>query len=177
MAGDPGGLVLAAQSGSPKGGDHVVLADRTAEGLSARPDVVVAVAERIEIDRCGGGLVDRYCPPNPISIFSYGNDLRRLPNSIDLLTPSGFPLRIGAGAHQRPARHQQRAIVMNWDQIKGKWHEVKGSIRAKWGELTDDEIEELDGNREKMVGKIQQKYGVAKEEAEKQVDEWTKSHG
>jgi uncharacterized protein YjbJ (UPF0337 family) len=66
---------------------------------------------------------------------------------------------------------------MNWDQIKGKWHEVKGSIRAKWGELTDDEIEELDGNREKMVGKIQQKYGVAKEEAEQQVDEWTKSHG
>jgi len=65
---------------------------------------------------------------------------------------------------------------MNWDQIKGKWHEVKGSIRAKWGELTDDEIEELDGNREKMVGKIQQKYGVAKEEAEKQVDDWTKGH-
>jgi len=65
---------------------------------------------------------------------------------------------------------------MNWDQIEGKWHEVKGSIRAKWGELTDDEIEELDGNREKMVGKIQQKYGVAKEEAEKQVDDWTKGH-
>jgi uncharacterized protein YjbJ (UPF0337 family) len=66
---------------------------------------------------------------------------------------------------------------MNWDQIKGKWHEIKGSVRAKWGELTDDDIEELDGTREKMVGKIQQKYGVAKEEAEKQVDEWTKSHG
>jgi uncharacterized protein YjbJ (UPF0337 family) len=66
---------------------------------------------------------------------------------------------------------------MNWDQIKGKWHEIKGSVRAKWGELTDDEIEELDGNREKMVGKIQQKYGVAMEEAEKQVDEWTKFHG
>jgi uncharacterized protein YjbJ (UPF0337 family) len=56
-------------------------------------------------------------------------------------------------------------------------HPVKGSVRAKWGELTDDEIEALDGTREKMVGKIQQKYGVAKEEAEKQVDEWTKSHG
>jgi uncharacterized protein YjbJ (UPF0337 family) len=66
---------------------------------------------------------------------------------------------------------------MNWDEIKGKWHQVKGSIRAKWGELTDDEIEELDGNREKMVGKIQEKYGVAKDEAEKQVDEWTKGHG
>ncbi|WP_295408907.1 CsbD family protein [uncultured Thiocystis sp.] len=66
---------------------------------------------------------------------------------------------------------------MNWDQITGKWHQVKGSIRAKWGELTDDEIEQLDGNREKMVGTIQEKYGIAKEEAEKQVDEWTKSHG
>jgi uncharacterized protein YjbJ (UPF0337 family) len=66
---------------------------------------------------------------------------------------------------------------MNWDQIKGKWHEIKGSVRAKWGDLTDDDIEALDGNREKMVGKIQQKYGLAKEEAEKQVDEWTKSHG
>ncbi|MCG6898223.1 MAG: CsbD family protein [Thiocapsa sp.] len=66
---------------------------------------------------------------------------------------------------------------MNWDEIKGQWHQIKGAIRAKWGELTDDEIEELDGNREKMVGKIQEKYGVAKDEAEKQVDEWTKSHG
>ena len=66
---------------------------------------------------------------------------------------------------------------MNWDQIKGKWHEIKGSLRAKWADLTDDEIEEMDGNREKMVGKIQQKYGVAKEEAEKQIDEWTRGHG
>ena len=66
---------------------------------------------------------------------------------------------------------------MNWDQRKGQWHQVKGSIRVKWGDLTDDEVEQLDGNREKMVGKIQEKYGIAKEEAEKQVDDWTKSHG
>jgi len=66
---------------------------------------------------------------------------------------------------------------VNWDEIKGKWHQFQGSIRAKWGELTDDEIAEMDGNREKMVGKIQEKYGVAKDEAEKQVDEWTKSYG
>jgi uncharacterized protein YjbJ (UPF0337 family) len=64
---------------------------------------------------------------------------------------------------------------MNWDEIKGKWHEMKGSVRAKWADLTDDDIEEMDGNREKMVGKIQQKYGVAKDEAEKQVDDWSKS--
>ncbi len=65
---------------------------------------------------------------------------------------------------------------MNWDQIKGKWHQLKGSARAKWGELTDDELEQLEGNREKMVGKIQEKYGVAREEAEQQVDDWLKSH-
>jgi uncharacterized protein YjbJ (UPF0337 family) len=65
---------------------------------------------------------------------------------------------------------------MNWDQIEGMWHQVKGTLRAKWGDLTDDEIEEIDGNREKMVGKIQEKYGIAKDEAEKQVDEWTQSH-
>ena len=56
------------------------------------------------------------------------------------------------------------------------WHQVKGVLRAKWGDLTDDEIEEIDGSREKMVGKIQETFGVAKEEAEKQVDEWTRSH-
>jgi len=66
---------------------------------------------------------------------------------------------------------------MNWDQIKGMWHLVKGSARAKWGELTDDKIDQIAGNRELMIGKIQEKYGIAKEEAEKQVDEWTKSHG
>lgn len=65
---------------------------------------------------------------------------------------------------------------MNWDQIKGQWHQVKGSIRAKWGELTDDDIAQLDGNRETMIGKIQEKYGIAKDKAEKQVDEWMKSH-
>ena len=65
---------------------------------------------------------------------------------------------------------------MNWDELKGKWHQIKGSIGAKRGDLTDDEIEQIDGNREIMVGKIQEKYGVAKEEAERQVEEWRKSH-
>ena len=54
---------------------------------------------------------------------------------------------------------------------------MKGSARAKWGELTDDEIDQIGGNRELMIGKTQEKYGIAKEEAEKQVDECTKSHG
>jgi len=59
-----------------------------------------------------------------------------------------------------------------WQQIKGNWNQFKGSAREKWGELTDDELAEAHGEREQMIGKIQEKYGIAREEAEKQVDEW-----
>ena len=64
---------------------------------------------------------------------------------------------------------------MNWDQIAGKWTELKGLARAKWGEITDDEWDEVAGNREALEGKIQQKYGKAKEEAEKEVDDFLNS--
>jgi uncharacterized protein YjbJ (UPF0337 family) len=62
---------------------------------------------------------------------------------------------------------------MNWDQIKGKWSQMQGAARSKWGELTDDEVAQAAGERDRMVGLIQEKYGVAKEEAERQVDEWS----
>lgn len=64
---------------------------------------------------------------------------------------------------------------MNWDQIQGKWEQIKGSIRSKWGELTDDEIAEIKGDREVLVGKIQERYGIAREKAEREVDEWSRS--
>lgn len=64
---------------------------------------------------------------------------------------------------------------MNWDQIAGKWKELKGAAREKWGQFTDDELEQLRGKRDKLAGAIQTKYGVAKEEAEKQIDEFEKS--
>lgn len=62
---------------------------------------------------------------------------------------------------------------MNWDQIEGKWKEFKGQAKVKWGELTDDELDIAEGRRDQLVGKIQQKYGIAKEEAERQVDDWS----
>ena len=61
---------------------------------------------------------------------------------------------------------------MNWDQVAGKWKQLKGSAKEKWGELTDDELDQAAGKRDQLVGKIQEKYGIGKEEAEKQVDEW-----
>ncbi len=61
---------------------------------------------------------------------------------------------------------------MNWDQIEGKWKQLTGSVKAYWGDLTDDEIMEIDGNREKLEGKLQAKYGKTKDEAKAAVDDW-----
>ena len=58
---------------------------------------------------------------------------------------------------------------MNWDQIEGNWREYTGAARAKWGELTDDEIQQAEGHRERMVGLLQQKYGMAKDAAEREL--------
>lgn len=63
---------------------------------------------------------------------------------------------------------------MNWDIIQGKWKQLKGATKVKWGELTDDELDQIDGNKDKLAGKLQEKYGWTKDEAEKQVDEFAR---
>ena len=63
---------------------------------------------------------------------------------------------------------------MNWDIIEGKWNQLKGSLREKWGDLTDDELTEVDGKKDKLAGKLQEKYGWSKQEAENQIDEFFK---
>ena len=61
---------------------------------------------------------------------------------------------------------------MNWDKLKGNWKQATGSAKSKWGELTDDELTQIGGERDKLVGKIQEKYGMARDAAEKEVDAW-----
>ena len=61
---------------------------------------------------------------------------------------------------------------MNWDQIEGKWKELKGSVKERWGRLTDDDLNVIGGKKDQLVGHIQERYGIAKDEAQKQVDEW-----
>ena len=61
---------------------------------------------------------------------------------------------------------------MNWDQIEGKWHQMKGQVRTAFGELTDNDIAEMRGRREELVGKLQERYGYAKAEAQRRVDEF-----
>jgi uncharacterized protein YjbJ (UPF0337 family) len=65
--------------------------------------------------------------------------------------------------------------IMNWDQIEGKWKQVKGSVRKQWGDLTDDDLTRMAGSRDKFVGVLQERYGIAKEEAQKRADEWAKT--
>jgi uncharacterized protein YjbJ (UPF0337 family) len=64
-------------------------------------------------------------------------------------------------------------VAMNWDQIKGKWTQAKGSAKQQWGKLTDDELTQIEGDKDRLVGKVQEKYGVAREEAERQVNDWS----
>lgn len=64
---------------------------------------------------------------------------------------------------------------MNWDQVEGKWKQYQGQVKEKWGKLTDDDLDVIDGRRQQLVGKLQERYGTAREVAEKQVDEFAKS--
>lgn len=64
---------------------------------------------------------------------------------------------------------------MNWDQIQGNWKQVKGRVVEKWGKLTDDDIDVVAGRREQLAGKLQERYGIAREEAEKQVAEFERN--
>lgn len=64
---------------------------------------------------------------------------------------------------------------MNSDQMQGKWKQVKGTVKERWGKLTDDDVDVINGQNDQLVGKIQEKYGIAKEEAQRQVDDWMRS--
>jgi uncharacterized protein YjbJ (UPF0337 family) len=59
-----------------------------------------------------------------------------------------------------------------WDQIEGGWKQFRGEVRKQWGKLTDDDLEQIAGERDKLVGRIQERYGIAKDEAAHQVEEW-----
>jgi uncharacterized protein YjbJ (UPF0337 family) len=65
---------------------------------------------------------------------------------------------------------------MNWDRVEGQWKQSTGKIKEKWGKLTDDDITTINGKRDQLAGKIQERYGIAKDAAEKQIDEFTKGY-
>ncbi|MFA7336922.1 MAG: CsbD family protein [Candidatus Obscuribacterales bacterium] len=64
---------------------------------------------------------------------------------------------------------------MNMDQMKGDWKQIQGKVKAKWGKLTDDDMTVIEGKRDELAGKIQERYGMAKEAAQNELDEFCKS--
>lgn len=64
---------------------------------------------------------------------------------------------------------------MNWNQVEGNWKQFKGKIKAKWGNLTDDDLDVINGHREELLGKIQKTYGIGKDEAERQIRDFESS--
>jgi len=61
---------------------------------------------------------------------------------------------------------------MNWDQFEGKWRQVKGTVKQRWGKLTDDDLTFIDGSKDKFLGRLQERYGLTKEQAQNQVNDW-----
>jgi uncharacterized protein YjbJ (UPF0337 family) len=79
-----------------------------------------------------------------------------------------FASSYGVGIH----RFIQQEPVMNWDRIEGNWKQFKGQVRQPWGKLTNDDLDLVEGRREELVGRIQEKYGIARDEADRQVRDW-----
>jgi uncharacterized protein YjbJ (UPF0337 family) len=61
---------------------------------------------------------------------------------------------------------------MNWNQVQGQWHQLAGQVKSEWAKLTDDDLANVAGKKEQFVGKLQEHYGIVKEDAETQIDKW-----
>jgi uncharacterized protein YjbJ (UPF0337 family) len=64
---------------------------------------------------------------------------------------------------------------MNWDQVEGQWKQLKGSVKQQWGKLTDDDLDVISGKKDELLGKLQQRYGIQRDEAKRQADQWCKA--
>lgn len=67
--------------------------------------------------------------------------------------------------------------MMNWDRIEGNWKEYKGKVKERWGKLTDGDLTAIEGKRDQLIGKLQQTYGMAREEAERQIKDFLEKLG
>jgi uncharacterized protein YjbJ (UPF0337 family) len=65
---------------------------------------------------------------------------------------------------------------MNEDVLKGKWHQLKGEVKSRWGKLTDDDLDRAQGDAEKLIGRVQERYGYQRDEAKREVDDFLQRH-
>jgi uncharacterized protein YjbJ (UPF0337 family) len=98
----------------------------------------------------------------------------RAPGSTGVARREGRPQKTEGAWNRAPVIVDSTAkeIHMNWDRIEGNWKQLTGRAKAQWGKLTDDDLDVVAGRREQLSGKIQERYGIAKDEAERQVADW-----
>ncbi|SMF78986.1 Uncharacterized conserved protein YjbJ, UPF0337 family [Tistlia consotensis] len=65
---------------------------------------------------------------------------------------------------------------MNWDRIEGNWKQFRGQVQQQWGKLTDDDVDYVEGRRDQLAGRLQERYGIARDEADRQIDDWLARH-
>ena len=69
---------------------------------------------------------------------------------------------------------RMRAALPSWERVSGNWNQFAGRIRQRWGELTDDDLAVIDGQHQRLIGKLQERYGIIRDQAEIQIAEWLK---
>ena len=70
-----------------------------------------------------------------------------------------------------------KEATMDWNRVEGNWKQMKGAVKQQWGKLTDDDLTQIAGSREKLEGMIQERYGIARDETRKQIDSWYQGQG
>jgi uncharacterized protein YjbJ (UPF0337 family) len=124
-----------------------------------------AIAEKpLAVANCAGrapGYAKRLRPECRISTAG------ALRSSLTIARNNASKVGVGQTDHRN-----RKEYVMNWEQIQGKWNKLKGNARVEWARLSDQDLERVAGEREKLVGLIQEKYGRTKKEAEEEIDNW-----
>jgi uncharacterized protein YjbJ (UPF0337 family) len=69
-----------------------------------------------------------------------------------------------------------KGVLMNEDVLKGKWRQLKGELKSQWGKLTDDDVDRVEGDAEKLIGRVQERYGYQREQAKREVDDFFRRH-
>ena len=72
-------------------------------------------------------------------------------------------------------RQPKQETTMNWDRVEGNWKQMKGKVQQQWGKLTNDDLNLVEGKRTELVGRIQERYGIQRDEAERQIDSWLRN--
>jgi uncharacterized protein YjbJ (UPF0337 family) len=88
------------------------------------------------------------------------------------VTVGALPVAVHAQATGQTSQNSQTDAKTIWAKFKGSWNQTKGAVKEQWGKLTDDDLLEIEGRRDQLVGKIQTRYGITREEAEAQVGTW-----